>query len=755
MSTLPLPMVTATMSTFPLAMTKSRDDDGSDRPSTNSSNEHPEHAAHIRSKSIAHAHSPKRLSVFGGRSRSNTTTSTSRLSPSASMTSTDSSIASDERTSSSLGLRSDKQDKQDKPSRSFLARGSRILRRQGSKINIVATLEEEDEADRERARPERELFGRRSRHTDNSERLKSLISDPFDFHHLTHTNPSQFQALDQTRENDLVTEFSAIRASQRPQTDLKGIRAEDIHFRNFSCDDLRSLGTATTVDVPSVSPPASPKAYQHHSRRESRINENFSRPVSRYPRSSPATPPPPAVPENPPPETGEPAPRAIDEILGLSTAMTYPECLQSVQPTRFFSPESTDGSARTSSMNSHYDLEDVPEEEEGTRFWDTPESSRRPHSHSTSQTSPPPANTQSPSTSEHKAPLSICVAEELSRKFSEALGSPTLPQHLLNTPRAQVQVTPPEPIAGLHQFSYENEMYDSWDADIDYCYEHAAESTSNFDWSRTSLEDAPPKVGVACSEGPWLSPKSRHLQPSPLSTSALPTPDLEPSPAQSAPSHLAATPSTADYEQEFIARGADYFHPVSSSILPSMGKQISHEPLYEEYMTTDGESDRHFPFSQGMMGPISPRSSFSPISKCNSQESLMLSRAASIVRKHRSSVSTTNSVPDLIHSLSSSRELMPTDRMTAGEALTRPTSSSHHRQTKSLAEAHLLLQGGSSTSLEGADLTMSLHDRAKSISEVESQPMKFEAPLPPVPTKNPSRRKARSPSYSLFPTTAH
>lgn len=81
------------------------------------------------------------------------------------MTSTDSSIVSDERAGSSLGLRSDKQDK---PSRSFLARGSRMLRRQGSKINIVATLDEEDEADREKARPEREMFGRRARHTDHS-----------------------------------------------------------------------------------------------------------------------------------------------------------------------------------------------------------------------------------------------------------------------------------------------------------------------------------------------------------------------------------------------------------------------------------------------------------------------------------------------------------------------------------------------------------------------------------------------------------
>jgi hypothetical protein len=124
------------------------------------------------------------------------------------------------------------------------------------------------------------------------------------------------------------------------------------------------------------------------------------------------------------------------------------------------------------------------------------------------------------------------------------------------------------------------------------------------------------------------------------------------------------------------------------------------------------------------------------------------------VRKHRSSVSTTNSVPELVHSLSSSRELMPTDRMTAAEALTRPASSSHHRQTKSLAEAHFL-QSGSSTSLESPDLTVSVHDRAKSISEVESQPTKFEAPLPPVPVRNPNRRKVRSPSYSLFPTTAH
>lgn len=133
------------------------DDDGlSDPPSTRSSNDPPEHFAHIRSKSSAHvnSYSPKRLSVFG-RSRSNTTTSTSsRQSPGSSMTSSmDGSFSSqDERAGSSLGQRAEKPDRS---SRSFLARSSRILRRQGSKINIVATLDEEDELDRQRSRSEK------------------------------------------------------------------------------------------------------------------------------------------------------------------------------------------------------------------------------------------------------------------------------------------------------------------------------------------------------------------------------------------------------------------------------------------------------------------------------------------------------------------------------------------------------------------------------------------------------------------------
>ncbi|KAF3391749.1 hypothetical protein F1880_007561 [Penicillium rolfsii] len=751
----------------------------SDPPSTRSSNDPPEHALHIRSRSTALAQSPKRLSVFSGRSRSNTTTSTSsRRSPGSSMTSMDSTVASqDERAPSVLGLRSDKADRS---SRSLLARGSRILRRQGSKINIVATLDEEDELERMPRAEKHEMFGRhRGRQVDHHERLKSIISDPFDFHHLTHTSPSQFQSIDQTRENDLVTEFSVIRASQRPEAGLKGIRADDIHFHNFSADNLATYGTATTLDEPALSPPGSPAASGStsptygHVRRESRTHENFSRPVSRYPRSCPTTPPPPAVPEVPAEEGLEPAPRAIDEILGLNIAPTYPEHIDSERSSSAqvqFSPIVFDEmTARTSSFSSHYSLEEVPEEDEGIRLWDSPEASiGTAHSRSTSHISPgtvaaPPASRSTAP----KAPLSISVAEELSRKFSEALGSPTLPQTLPITPpkeeseAAQLDTTPP-PVSSVQQFSYDDEMYDSWDADIDYCYEHAAESTSNFDWTRTSLDENRPQIGIACTEeslGLAIPHKpTRHLQPSPLSTSMLATPDLDSSSARSTQPPSAATPST-EYERAFIRGSTDYFHPVSSSIL---SKPLNQDILYEDYLDADADasSDRHFPFAPAgsSIQNASPRSSFSPISKCNSQESLMLSRAASIVRKHRSSVSTT-SVPELVHSLCSSRELMPTDRLGAAEILARPASGSMHRQTKSLAEAHLLMHADSSASLASAQTAPpALHDRSKSTSEVESEDavaMAVTPPVPAVPTKNPIRKKGRTTSYSLFPTPAN
>lgn len=67
-----------------------------------------------------------------------------------------------------MGMRPDKD-----RSRSLLSRGSRMLRRQGSKINIVTTLAEEDEIRREPPRADTpNIFSRRSRHVEQRKLLK-------------------------------------------------------------------------------------------------------------------------------------------------------------------------------------------------------------------------------------------------------------------------------------------------------------------------------------------------------------------------------------------------------------------------------------------------------------------------------------------------------------------------------------------------------------------------------------------------------
>ncbi|KAL4790033.1 hypothetical protein BDV19DRAFT_350976 [Aspergillus venezuelensis] len=778
-----------------------------DRPPTRGSNsDTPDHSVHMRSRSAAHPQSPKRLSVFSGRSRSNTTTSSStsthssRRPPSSMISSENAPLPSAYEDRPVPGA-VPRHDRHESATKSLFQRGSRMLRRQGSKVNMVGgPFEEEDEPERERSR-----FGRRkSRPSDAQEQMKRMISDPFDFHHLTHTSQAQFQALGRTRENDLVTEFSAIRASQKPVTNLKGIRADDIHMQSLSAEDLTHCVTEQDNAGPSpASPPRSPGArspsprqLEYRPLRESRIFENFSRPVPRYSRSdAPSSPPRASSPRlASSPEIPEPSPRVIDEILDLDYRQPNPEYVyftdeESNHGSSPSSPhagnhtrqsslghaittgpgfESMDTRAVTALASPTSDLEDVPEEEDATHWHDSPES----------QVSQCPSALDSQISPKTKLPMkthmSVNVAKELSRKFSEALGSPTLPQHFVDRTSISTEERPSQSglrrQSSLHQNTIHETIYESWEDDIDYCYEHAAESNSDFDWARNSLEESRREgIAVTVTSSDPTAPSAQRLSasnPRYLNTSVMSTPDLDPSSARSAPSsRLAVTPLTAGFEGEDNQKDGDFFQPVNSSVLSgSLSKRITPDSLYEDYLAADGESDRHFSFcSQGgfqaIDAPVSPRSSFSPISKYNSQESLILSRAASIVRKHRSSVSTT-SVPELVHSLASSRDFSTSDLMLPGDQseLTHQDSSansSHHRQTKSLAreiENQLMARPNSNGSIDSNKLMgANIHDRAKSTSEVEAAPLAQKAMRPEIPARNTQRKKSRTPSYSLFP----
>lgn len=606
----------------------------------------------------------------------------------------------------------------------------------------------------------------------------------------------------------MVTEFSAIRASQKPVTNLKGIRADDINLRSLSAEDLSHFVIGHDNFSPSpASPPrspgersTSPRQLDSRPLRESRIFENFSRPVSRHPRvDAPASPPRASSPRlASSPEIPEPSPRVIDEILDLdSQQQPYPEhtyyadddSMPASSPASLNLEgmiHSTPGHAITTDPNNETmdartvsaltspssELEDVPEEDEATHWHDSPESGQSDYSRTLGSQASPKTNVAP------KSHLSINVAQELSKKFSEALGSPTLPQYSpdrAHTPRDdRATQTALRRQSSVHQKTINETIYESWEDDIDYCYEHAAESNSDFDWGRASLDESR-KDGIAVTvtkSNPSVSsstqPSVSFSDPKYHSTLVLSTPDLDPSASRSAPSsRLATTRSSAGYGGEIgTQKDGVFLRPVSSSVLSgALTKHISPDTMYEDYIAADGESDRHFSFcSQGgfqaVEQPVSPRSSFSPISKYNSQESLILSRAASIVRKHRSSVSTT-SVPELVHSLASSRDFSTSDLMLPGEQseLVHQDSSSHssnHRQTKSLAreiESQIMSRPESINSTDSTKLMgATVHDRAKSTSEVEAAPLVNKVVRPELPPKSANRKKGRTTSYSLFPS---
>jgi hypothetical protein len=82
-------------------------------------------------------------------------------------------FAPEDRTPSTAGVR---HDRHESATKSLFLRGSRILRRQGSKVNMVGSLNEEDDAERDKSRFD---FGRRkSRSNDNRKCLPQAPGNP-------------------------------------------------------------------------------------------------------------------------------------------------------------------------------------------------------------------------------------------------------------------------------------------------------------------------------------------------------------------------------------------------------------------------------------------------------------------------------------------------------------------------------------------------------------------------------------------------
>ena len=194
----------------------------------------------------------------------------------------------------------------------------------------------------------------------------------------------------------------------------------------------------------------------------------------------------------------------------------------------------------------------------------------------------------------------------------------------------------------------------SWEDDVDFCYEHAAEADCDFDWSRVSLEkdcterydsvDMPQALQIrkrSCSS-PHQLPR---LQTS-LSTSNL-------SLTNSANSSIASIGGPITPANPFIISVTNS-HRKASVVSPLVyDEQTGPSPDGTQYT-----NEHVYPISRFRFDPPvedrSVRSSRSPISKSNSHESFWSSRPSSASKcKETASV---ESLPELVHSNRSSNQ---------------------------------------------------------------------------------------------------
>lgn len=186
---------------------------------------------------------------------------------------------------------------QDKSPQTFIGKGSRIIRRQTSKLNI-ASDEPVDHANYSRPRGISRVksAGHLLNLHHKKESVQLQISKPFDFQHVTHTDQSEYRRLKEADGTELTESFNAMQANQQTHQDVRGIAVADLHTvttpeAQLSTQALTSPACSIVPSVPAESPKPLPPPKDSLNIpsadpeiRTSRSMDNFSRPT----RSSPS-----------------------------------------------------------------------------------------------------------------------------------------------------------------------------------------------------------------------------------------------------------------------------------------------------------------------------------------------------------------------------------------------------------------------------------------------------------------------------------
>ncbi|RYP47340.1 hypothetical protein DL768_006591 [Monosporascus sp. mg162] len=329
---------------------------------------------------------------------------------------------------------------------------------------------------------------------------KIQISGPYNFQHLTHTHKESLPDLGLASRDDLVSEFSCIRAGQKPAVGaLKGIQANDIEFRNpFSSEALsvprgasRRLGSGSSVGTEldsgqpqqeEVSPRLNRDAYAGRSESRHQVRS----PPLRPPRSpgvsgfaSPPIPPPPRTSSRVSlqsdalgqlPSTGrhrsatdssfqQPDP-SLDVTLAQSVHDSLPQYSHAIT-----TPDEAAWPLASSAMAS---LPELPEEEESHFFAEEPLVSP------THQRFPLRGSISVPAL--HRISMSHAASRRPPSNSSDTLG-----RFDIITTRASRSSVP-------NDKTDDDIDIGTWEDDIDYCYDHAVEADCDYAWERPTGE---------------------------------------------------------------------------------------------------------------------------------------------------------------------------------------------------------------------------------------------------------------------------
>ncbi|KAK8169891.1 hypothetical protein IWX90DRAFT_192170 [Phyllosticta citrichinensis] len=701
----------------------------------------------------------RRSSVFTLRPRSNTSNSmTSKLSVADEPGRRSSREISPHSTSASV---SEPPGHHKHKSSMFASRGKK-LRRQSSKLSM--TIDDWDEANQGRRSS---LFGKeRKKSTYDSVEQYNLrmrhISSPFDFQHLTHSHPKQFErALESNRQDELVAEFWAHRASQARNKELRGIKVEDLTPGPSESPRPTSGSSFIVTSPPSVSPKTSRDLSKNHSPSPTSSNPQavrHSRSLGSF--SYPLAP------------AGDPMPRKSSRLAmatgtdpsrrssGLwSEAYNHSSMPSGAAdevphgPHAFSTPDDT--AIPVASPNWGTDLEHIAEEEEGyfarrsheksvlhspspdlSPTHQPEDESEQPHSDLPLRTEAlgPHEQLKSFAQSRLSARMGGARPRPLSQ-MSDTLGAPFHPAQKSPGPRASPALQRAASVRRRSTF-FKPLDNNTWEDDIDFCYDVGADADCEFDWERMSNGPAsarsftPMEPGFqhrrttsTVEEEPEEDNEETiqslgNFRPSLVVPSTTSIPDLDYPSAISASTNSLLTPdsytasnyaaSTNGARNNTSTQPAsdDRQEPYNPNLLvpQELKEQASKESMFDEMLDSyaqrggpddDSASDRHYPLlsnnsnrrsANTLSIAESSRSGPSRYSMGSSYDSSLRSASISLTSPPRRSRSSIGSLPELVHSRRARRTIeLNVDRLS--KDLARFAREDEERQEEQANEA--------------------------------------------------------------------